>query len=144
MKVFFILVFLVSSLIPEDLNSKEQVKQLVEKYFQLWSNGKIQEYGKLFDPKAFIFFRDHYTKQILSEDLQTFLKGQENAQSNKGNLMKEVPLKIQIELVGEETAMVTVYWKLTSSHKNILGYDHFIWAKTNTGWKIISLFFYNI
>lgn len=142
MKILILLFTLFSFLNAETQNPKEQVKQLTEKYFQVWSDGKIDEYGKLFDPKAAIFFRDSFTKQIISEDLKTFLKGQEAVQSNKNNLMKEVPLKIQIELTGEETAMVTVYWKLISS-QIIFGYDHFIWAKTNAGWKIVSLFFYN-
>lgn len=125
-------------------NPKKKIEELTKQYFEYWSNGKMEEYGNLFYPTAVVYYKDRFTNSISLQTLEIFLKEQTQIQLNPQRRMKEVPLSIQIELVGEETALVNVYWKLSSNHKAIFGYDHFIWTKTDRDWKILSLFFYNV
>lgn len=149
MKWFLIVTFLSFSFFAESFNSKKNnpkktIEELTKKYFEFWSNAKMEEYGNLFHSKAVIYYRDRFTQDVSSENLETFLRNQTQAQLNPQTRMTEIPLNIQVELAGEDTAMVTVYWKLSAGYRTIFGYDHFIWAKLGEDWKIISLFFYNI
>jgi len=56
--------------------------------------------------------------------------------------MTEVPTGMKI-LRDDRTAQASVRWKLTKGAEITTGTDCFTLIKTSTGWKIMSLVFYN-
>lgn len=56
--------------------------------------------------------------------------------------MTEVPTGMKI-LRDDRTAQASVRWKLTKEAEITTGTDCFTLIKTSTGWKIMSLVFYN-
>jgi hypothetical protein len=122
---------------------KKNIRVQVEKYFSVWSEGKMDEYETLFHPSAIIFYRYKNSNQFRTDSVPDFIAGQREAQKNSTELLTEIPLDIQILFQGKDTAQVSVYWKLFSKNRNTLGYDHFTWVKINGEWKILNLYFYS-
>lgn len=77
-----------------------------------------------------------------TQGLTDFLHGQKLSHANASAPMTEVPTDMKI-LRDERTAQASVRWKLTKGAEITTGTDCFTLIKTPSGWKIMSLVFYN-
>lgn len=97
-------------------------------------------YGACFHEQARIVFVHQGMAQ--SQGLTDFLHGQKLSHATTTEPMTEVPTDMKI-LRDERTAQASVRWKLTKGASTTLGTDCFTLIKAPTGWKIMSLVFYN-
>ncbi len=116
------------------------VEKKIDQYFQTWSNGDMVGYKNCFHENAVIQYKSRGSGLYQTESLENFVNGQASAiaQSEK---MTEVPLSKKVT-IQDGTAHAIVRWKLTAGSRISKGYDHFIWTKTDHGWKILYLYFY--
>lgn len=116
------------------------VREFLTHYFSTWSAKDMDGYGACFHEQARIVFVHQGVPQ--SQGLTDFLHGQKLSHATTTVPMTEVPTDMKI-LRDERTAQASVRWKLTKGADITLGTDCFTLIKTSTGWKIISLVFYN-
>lgn len=116
------------------------VREFLTHYFSTWSTKDMDGYGGCFHEQARIVFVHQGVPQSLG--LTDFLHGQKLSHSTTTVPMTEVPTDMKI-LSDERTAQASVRWKLTKGADITLGTDCFTLIKTSTGWKIMSLVFYN-
>jgi hypothetical protein len=116
------------------------VREFLTHYFSTWSAKDMDGYGGCFHEQARITFVYQGVPQ--SQGLTDFLHGQKLSHATTAVAMTEVPTDMKI-LSDERTAQASVRWKLTKGADITLGTDCFTLIKSPTGWKIMSLVFYN-
>ena len=117
------------------------VRAFLTNYFSTWSVQQMDSYGACFDPQARITFvgKDGRTQ---TDGLTDFLHGQKLAHAQSPVPMSESPTEMKITYDSRVT-IAAVRWKLTKGSEIVTGTDFFTLIKTEAGWKIISLVFYN-
>ena len=101
----------------------------------------MDRYGSCFDPQARITF---VTKEgrVQTDGLTDFLHGQKLAHAQASIPMSEIPTDMKITFDSRVT-LAAVRWKLTKGTEIVTGTDNFTLIKTEAGWKIMILVFYN-
>ncbi len=142
MKLSFyaLFVFLISSHIFGNDLDKKNIEQLIDIYFKSWSEADMNSYKSCFHPKAIIHFNN--LGNISESKLDEFVSGQAAAHESSPSKMKEIPLSKKI-IWDNDTAQVTVRWKLTAENRESYGYDFFTLTKLKNKWKITYLIFQN-
>lgn len=125
---------------PETQAETADVREFLTHYFSTWSAKDMDGYGACFHEQARITYVHQGVPQ--SQGLTDFLHGQKLSHATTTAPMTEVPTEMKI-LRDERTAQASVRWKLTKGSEVTLGTDCFTLIKTSTGWKIMSLVFYN-
>lgn len=126
----------------EAANPEEKaVRSFLERYFSTWSARDMDGYGACFDPMARVTFVSK-TGGVQSDGVTDFLHGQKLAHAQATVPMTEVPTDMKITSDSRVT-LAAVRWKLTKGAETVTGTDCFTLIKTEMGWKIISLVFYN-
>lgn len=137
-----ILVLLLLSSCTKSASADEAaVRSFLESYFSTWSVKDMDRYGACFDPQARITF---LTKdgRAQTDGLTDFLHGQKLAHAQASIPMSEIPTDMKITYDSRVT-LAAVRWKLTKGAEIVTGTDNFTLIKTEAGWKIMSLVFYN-
>ncbi|MCB1276033.1 nuclear transport factor 2 family protein [Prosthecobacter sp.] len=116
------------------------VREFLTHYFSTWSAKDMDGYGACFHEQSRITFVHQGVPQ--SQGLTDFLHGQKLSHATASVPMTEVPTDMKI-LRDDRTAQASVRWKLTKGTDITTGTDCFTLVKTSTGWKIVSLVFYN-
>ena len=137
---FVLLAFLLMGCQAEPKGDSAEVREFLTHYFSTWSAKDMEGYGGCFHEQARITFVHQGVPQ--SQGLTDFLHGQKLSHATTAVPMTEVPTDMKI-LSDERTAQASVRWKLTKGADVTLGTDCFTLIKTSTGWKIMSLVFYN-
>jgi hypothetical protein len=137
---FVLLAFLLIGCQPEPKTDSADVREFLTHYFSTWSAKDMDGYGACFHEQARIVFV--HQGEPHSQGLTDFLHGQKLSHSTTTVPMTEVPTDMKI-LRDERTAQASVRWKLTKGTDITLGTDCFTLIKTSSGWKIMSLVFYN-
>ena len=137
---FVLLAFLLMGCQPEPQTDSPDVREFLKHYFSTWSAKDMDGYGACFHEQARITFVHQGVPQ--SQGLTDFLHGQKLSHATSTVAMTEVPTDMKI-LHDERTAQASVRWKLTKGTDITIGTDCFTLIKTSTGWKIMSLVFYN-
>ena len=137
---FLVLALMLMGCQPEPKSDSADVREFLTHYFSTWSAKDMDGYGGCFHEQARIVFVHQGVPQ--SQGLTDFLHGQKLSHATTTVPMKEVPTDMKI-LSDERTAQASVRWKLTKGADITLGTDCFTLIKTSTGWKIMSLVFYN-
>ncbi len=137
---FFLLALMLMGCQPEPKSDSADVREFLTHYFSTWSAKDMDGYGGCFHEQARIVFVHQGVPQ--SQGLTDFLHGQKLSHATTTVPMTEVPTDMKI-LSDERTAQASVRWKLTKGADITLGTDCFTLIKTSTGWKIMSLVFYN-
>ena len=137
-------VFLSSLLVacqPSGSKSDDKdVRDFITHYFATWSAKDMDGYGACFNEQARITFVHQGMPQ--TEGLTDFIHGQKLSHATTSVPMTEVTTEMKI-IRDDRTAQASVRWKLTKGADITLGTDCFTLIKTPTGWKIMSLVFYN-
>jgi ketosteroid isomerase-like protein len=116
------------------------LKAFLERYFSTWSSRDMEGYGGCFHPSARITFVNQ--GEGLSQGLTDFLHSQRMSHASASHPMVEVPTNMIIS-GDDKVAQAEVRWKLTKGAEIVTGTDYFTVIKTRSGWRIISLVFYN-
>ncbi len=125
---------------PASSADDSDVRAFLTHYFTTWSAKDMDGYGACFHEQARIIFVHQGVPQ--SQGLTDFLHGQKLSHATAAVPMTEVPTDMKI-LRDDRTAQASVRWKLTKGADITMGTDCFTLIKTPTGWKIMSLVFYN-
>jgi len=118
----------------------KDVRAFLDRYFSTWSAKDMDGYGACFHQQARISYLHEGAPH--TQGLTDFLHGQKLSHATAAEPMTEVPTDMKI-LRDERTAQASVRWKLTKGAEVVTGSDCFTLIKTPSGWKIISLVFYN-
>ena len=137
---FIILALTLQGCQAESKTAAADVREFLTHYFSTWSAKDMDGYGACFHEQARITFVHQGVPQ--SQGLTDFLHGQKLSHATSTVAMTEVPTDMKI-LHDERTAQASVRWKLTKGTDITIGTDCFTLIKTSTGWKIMSLVFYN-
>lgn len=137
---FLVLALTLMGCQAESKTDSADVREFLTHYFSTWSAKDMDGYGGCFHEQARIVFVHQGIPQ--SQGLTDFLHGQKLSHATTTVPMTEVPTDMKI-LSDERTAQASVRWKLTKGADITLGTDCFTLIKTSTGWKIMSLVFYN-
>lgn len=137
---FLVLAFMCVGCQAESKTDSADVREFLTHYFSTWSAKDMDGYGGCFHEQARIVFVHQGVPQ--SQGLTDFLHGQKLSHATTTVPMTEVPTDMKI-FSDERTAQASVRWKLTKGADITLGTDCFTLIKTSTGWKIMSLVFYN-
>lgn len=137
---FLVLALTLMGCQAESKTDSADVREFLTHYFSTWSAKDMDGYGGCFHEQARIVFVHQGIPQ--SQGLTDFLHGQKLSHATTTVPMTEVPTDMKI-LSDERTAQASVRWKLTKGAEITLGTDCFTLIKTSTGWKIMSLVFYN-
>lgn len=117
------------------------VRQFLEHYFATWSARDMDAYAACFHPSArIVLIAPGGT--VRSDGLTDFLHGQRLAHAQAGTPMTETPTEMKI-ISDNRSAQASVRWKLFKGSEVVTGTDCFTLIKTDSGWKIVSLVFYN-
>jgi hypothetical protein len=119
---------------------REEVRQLIDRYFRTWSNQDMERYGQCFVPQAAVQLIDD-NGQLTTMPLTPFLKGQQEAHRRSANRMVEAPESVEIRF-DAKLAHALVYWKLVDGPRIEYGYDHFTLMRSEGKWRIANLVFY--
>ncbi|HBJ84218.1 MAG TPA: hypothetical protein DDZ88_10200 [Verrucomicrobiales bacterium] len=125
---------------PASSADDSDVRVFLTRYFSTWSAKDMDGYGACFHEQARVTFVQQGMPQ--SQGLTDFLHGQKLSHATASAPMTEVPTDMKI-LRDDRTAQASVRWKLTKGAEITTGTDCFTLIKTPTGWKIMSLVFYN-
>ncbi len=117
------------------------VRAFLERYFATWSARDMEGYGACFHPSARILFVEK-SGDLGSQGLTDFLHGQKMGHETSPVPMTEKPTDMKITL-DERSAQAVVRWRLTKGAETVTGTDLFTLIKTQPGWRIASLVFYN-
>ena len=101
----------------------------------------MEGYGGCFHPQARITFVGKGGASQ-SDGLTDFLHGQKLSHAQATAPMTEVPTDMKITM-DSWVAQAAVRWKLTKGAEIVTGTDYFTLIQTESGWKIVSLVFYN-
>jgi hypothetical protein len=117
-----------------------EARAFIERYFEVWSANRMDEYGALFAPQALV----HYVTpagELQAWPLEPFLASQREAQG--GDPAREFPLSIDLRISPDgKAAQAAVRWKLVKGSRTDLGWDHFTLMRLAGQWRIIHLVFY--
>jgi hypothetical protein len=116
------------------------IRAFLTSYFSTWSAQDMDGYGACFHEQARVTFVHQGAPQ--TQGLTDFLHGQKLSHTTASVPMNEVPTDMKI-LRDDRTAQASVRWKLTKSSQITTGTDCFTLIKTPSGWKIMSLVYYN-
>lgn len=117
------------------------VRSFLATYFSTWSVKDMDSYGACFHPQARITFVGK-NGETQADGLTDFLHGQKLAHAQSPVPMSESPTEMKITYDSRVT-IAAVRWKLTKGAEVVTGTDNFTLIKTDAGWKILSLVFYN-
>lgn len=117
------------------------VRSFLATYFSTWSVKDMDSYGACFHPQARITFVGK-NGETQTDGLTDFLHGQKLAHAQSAVPMSESPTEMKITYDSRVTT-ASVRWKLTKGAEVVTGTDCFTLIKTDAGWKIMSLVFYN-
>jgi ketosteroid isomerase-like protein len=120
---------------PPVSGEESSVRNLLNHYFQTWSNKDMAGYGGCFSPFAQIW----YAGQPPLE-LGRFLETQRTALFSSHDSMHEEPLDIAVT-IRNGMAHAQVHWEL---HEGIVvdrGYDFFTLVQSGGQWRIVALVF---
>jgi hypothetical protein len=126
---------------PPAVEEKKAIEKIVHSYFELWSTGKIDEYGDLFAETAAIQYLSD-GNELTTLGLVPFLHEQRQLQVDPRSRSKEAPVNIEIKF-GSRLARAKVFYKLTFAEETSYGYDHFTFAKVEGDWRIVHLLYYD-
>ena len=110
---------------------------LISVYFTSWSKPDMQAYKDCFHPQASVYFIDG-SGNPHPYQLEEFLAGQARVQLGSRKPLSERPTKTSLA-VGGRLGQAEVRWELQRDSTKATGTDYFIFVKTGTGWKILSL-----
>lgn len=119
---------------------EKEVRDLVERYFKVWSDRDMDAYDDCFMTDAVIQHVDA-RGQLVSIPRGKFVAGQREAHRRSPDPMVEVPESIDIRFE-QRIARAVVYWKLTAGDRVETGYDHFTLKLDRGRWRIVNLLFY--
>jgi len=119
-----------------------EIRTFIQHYFKTWSDADIDAYGACFHPQAAVYFLGP-AQAVKRHELQPFLDSQRTFHETSPHPTREVPESIEITHE-QRLARVLVRWKLTSKTREKQGYDHFYLLKTDAGWQILTLIFYDL
>lgn len=117
------------------------VRSFLATYFSTWSVKDMDGYGACFHPQARITYVGK-NGETQSDGLTDFLHGQKLAHAQSSVPMSESPTEMKVTYDNRVT-IAAVRWKLTKGSEVVTGTDNFTLIKTDAGWKIISLVFFN-
>jgi hypothetical protein len=117
------------------------IQNFLSRYFSTWSANDMEGYGSCFHPTARITFVQSGANAG-SQGLTDFLHGQKLGHQQSPTPMTEVPTSMKIS-GDSRVAQAEVRWKLSKGRETITGTDYFTLIKTEAGWKIAALVFYN-
>ena len=116
-----------------------EIKAFVETYFRSWSAADFATYRGCFHPEATLDVKS--PTGWLRWDLTNFFASQQVMQTR--DRATEVPMDIRVLGRGPDTAFVEIAWKLTRGPSTpVTGIDWFTLTKTEAGWKILHLTFW--
>jgi pyroglutamyl-peptidase len=118
----------------------KEVKELVERYFRVWSAQDMKAYDACFLPDAVIQFIDG-DGRLSTMPRKQFIATQRDYHLTAPHKTTEVPESIDIHFEAK-LARAVVYWKLTAGPRMERGYDHFTLVRQAEGWRIVNLVFY--
>jgi hypothetical protein len=116
-----------------------EVEELIRRYFQTWSAQDMKGYGDCFLPNASIQFIN--AQGNIEQSALTEFIAYQGELLRHGEHETEAPESIEINFEGQ-LARVVVYWKLTAGARVAYGYDHYVLAKRDGKWGIVSLVWY--
>ncbi len=122
---------------PEDAG----IRVFLNRYFSTWSAKDMDGYGSCFHTQARITFVGKGGVSQ-SDGLTDFLHGQKLSHAQSPVPMTEVPTDMKITADGR-VAQAAVRWKLTKGSEVVTGTDYFTLIQTESGWRLMSLVFYN-
>lgn len=117
------------------------VRVFLNRYFATWSAKDMDGYGACFHPAARVFFVEK-SGELGSQGLTDFLHGQKMGHETSPVPMTEAPTDMKITL-DARSAQAVVRWRLAKGAETVTGTDLFTLIKTQSGWQIASLVFYN-
>jgi len=136
-----LLLFLISGCTEAASPGETEVRTFLNRYFSTWSAKDMDGYGGCFHPQARITFVGKGGVSQ-SDGLTDFLHGQKLSHAQATAPMTEVPTDMKITM-DARVAQAAVRWKLTKGAEIVTGTDYFTLIQTESGWKIVSLVFYN-
>lgn len=136
-----LLLFLISGCTEAASPGEIEVRTFLNRYFSTWSAKDMDGYGGCFHPQARITFVGKGGASQ-SDGLTDFLHGQKLSHAQATAPMTEVPTDMKITM-DARVAQAAVRWKLTKGTEIVTGTDYFTLIQTESGWKIVSLVFYN-
>lgn len=116
------------------------VEELIERYFESWSEQRMKDYGACFADDA-VIQELNSRKDIHTQSKGPFVATQSTYHKMALFKATEIPVKTTITFEAE-LARAVVYWKLTAGPRKQFGYDHFTLVKQDGEWKIANLVFY--
>ncbi|MGV3662808.1 MAG: YybH family protein [Prosthecobacter sp.] len=140
LSVLLVSSFLLSCSPKTEGGADQDVRTFLERYFSTWSAKDMDGYGSCFHEQARVSYVHEGTPR--TQGLTDFLHSQKLSHSTASEPMTEVPTDMKI-LRDDRTAQASVRWKLTKGAEITTGTDCFTLIKTPSGWKIMSLVFYN-
>lgn len=136
-----LLLFLISGCTEAASPGETEVRTFLNRYFSTWSAKDMDGYGGCFHPQARITFVGKGGASQ-SDGLTDFLHGQKLSHAQATAPMAEVPTDMKITM-DSRVAQAAVRWKLTKGAEIVTGTDYFTLIQAESGWKIVSLVFYN-
>lgn len=137
----FLLTFFVFSCTQAGPPDQAEIQRFLNQYFSTWSSQDMQGYENCFASTARITFVEA-SGQSTSQGLTDFIHGQKLSHERSTEPMKEVPTQMKIQ-GDSRVAQAEVRWKLTKGQETVTGTDFFTLIRTQQGWKIAALVFYN-
>ena len=122
---------------PGTETEEQALDRLISGYFSSWSRSDMDAYRACFHPQASVYFIDrsgHPHQYALAE----FVAGQEKVHLLGPRPLSERPTKTSLAVRGR-LAQAEVRWQLHKGSATKTGTDYFIFVKTDTGWRILSL-----
>ena len=120
----------------------EDVRAFLTKYFQVWSEKKIDAYQDLFEKGAVVHFVDE-SGQVVAWPLPPFIESQRQSHAAAPAPMVETAERMEIHISPDgRAAQAAVKWKLVEGDKTTLGWDHFTLLRRDNRWLILNLVFY--
>ena len=136
-----VLLFLLNGCTKAADPGETEVRTFLNRYFSTWSAKDMDGYGACFHPQARITFVGKGGVSQ-SDGLTDFLHGQRLSHAQSTAPMTEIPTEMKITM-DARVAQAAVRWKLTKGAEIVTGTDYFTLIRAESGWKIMSLVFYN-
>jgi hypothetical protein len=134
------LIFVLLWLRPGGSGADEgEVRAFVDRYFQTWSDQKLDAYEACFHPQATIYFVSQ-TGAAEGLPLAPFIRSQHLAHASASVPMREVPTESMVDIDGD-IARVLTRWTLIKGGVEETGTDYFTLLRTKEGWAIVNLVF---
>jgi len=119
------------------------VEGFLDRYFEIWSGQDMDGYGALFDDDAVVQFVAEGGRTT-TWNRNDFLQTQIQAHQLSPSPMREFPLSKRIAVSpNERAAQASVRWKLVSTERQQIGWNHFTLLRRPDGWRILHLVFYS-